>query len=583
MPSEAQDHTAKSGTPEPLRLTFPDLPRLELDQLLGQLVERAQEVLATQGRLRGLLRASQLVGADLTLPAVLRRIVEAARELVGARYAALGVISPAGDLAEFVHSGMADEDVARIGHLPQGKGLLGALIEAPEPILLRRITDDPRSSGFPEGHPPMHSFLGVPIRIRNEVFGNLYLTESSNGQFSSEDEELVEALAATAAVAIDNARLYASARTQGRWLQASAAITRRLLAADVGASRPLELVGELCRSTADADLVTVLFPAEDYEPTGDLRVEVAMGLGSEGMPGLRVPCKGSLSGQVFTSGRPLRSDRSDAQDPPVVAVDFEVGPILLVPLTGSDRVRGVLTAARLRGRPPFTAGDEEMAGSFANQAAVAIELAEGRAEQQRAAMLEERDRIAADLHDHVIQRLFGAGLTLQSLAAHLGPGRAGDRLAATIDELDQVIGQIRSTIFQLNRVGGGPRDSLRSQLLEVIADASTALGFAPEIRFSGSAQDTLPAELVDDLVAVLREALANVARHARAAAAEVDLTITGDRLMLDVRDDGIGVGSPTRSSGLANIRRRAERHGGTVSLTGRQPSGTHLCWSVPLT
>ena len=181
MPSEAQDHTAKSGTPEPLRLTFPDLPRLELDQLLGQLVERAQEVLATQGRLRGLLRASQLVGADLTLPAVLRRIVEAARELVGARYAALGVIFPAGDLAEFVHSGMADEDVARIGHLPQGKGLLGALIEAPEPILLRRITDDPRSSGFPEGHPPMHSFLGVPIRIRNEVFGNLYLTESSNG------------------------------------------------------------------------------------------------------------------------------------------------------------------------------------------------------------------------------------------------------------------------------------------------------------------------------------------------------------------------------------------------------------------
>ena len=164
-----------------VRLRFPDQPRLELDQLLAQLVDRAQEVMATQGRLRGLLAADQLIVADLALPAVLRHIAEAARELIGARYAALGVIGPDGGLSEFIHVGMPQEAVQTIGHLPEGKGVLGALIEDPQPIRLANIADDPRSSGFPPAHPPMTSFLGVPIRVRNEIFGNLYLTESARG------------------------------------------------------------------------------------------------------------------------------------------------------------------------------------------------------------------------------------------------------------------------------------------------------------------------------------------------------------------------------------------------------------------
>src|SRR3954454_12789155 len=206
---------ADSPPDEPVALTFPDLPRLELDQLLTQLVDRAQEVMATQGRLRGLLRATQTVTTGLSPPVVLRRIAEAARELAGARYAALGVLAPDGGLAEFVHVGMDDERAVRIGHLPEGKGLLGALIEDPQPIRLARIADDPRSCGFPPGHPPMTSFLGVPIRVRREVFGNLYLAESTRGHFSAEDEELVTARAATAAAVIDNARLYETARTRG--------------------------------------------------------------------------------------------------------------------------------------------------------------------------------------------------------------------------------------------------------------------------------------------------------------------------------------------------------------------------------
>ncbi|MDT7610172.1 MAG: hypothetical protein QOG96_4675, partial [Pseudonocardiales bacterium] len=232
-PLDLQKHLSGPDT-SGAHLTYPDLPRLELDALLGQLVERAQEVLSTQGRLRGLLRANQMIIGDLALPVLLRRIVEAARDLVGARYVALGVIAADGHLAEFIHVGMPAEQVEQIGHLPQGKGLLGALIDEPSPIRLRTLSDDPRSSGFPSAHPPMDSFLGVPIRVRGEAFGNLYLAESTNGQFSAEDEGLAGALAATAGVAIDNARLYAAARTRHEWVRASAAITSRLLSGITG-------------------------------------------------------------------------------------------------------------------------------------------------------------------------------------------------------------------------------------------------------------------------------------------------------------------------------------------------------------
>jgi GAF domain-containing protein len=193
-------------------------PRLELDQLLTQLIDHAQDVVAARDRLRGLLRANRLIIGDLALPVVLRRIAEGARDLVQARYAALGVLGPDGGLEQFIHVGVDEETVARIGHLPEGKGLLGALIDEPHPIRLANLADDPRSVGFPEGHPPMNSFLGVPIRIRDEVYGNLYLTEREGGPFTAEDEELVAALAATAASAIDNARLYAEAGRRQRWL-----------------------------------------------------------------------------------------------------------------------------------------------------------------------------------------------------------------------------------------------------------------------------------------------------------------------------------------------------------------------------
>jgi len=562
-------------------LTFPDVPRLELDQLLGQLVDRAQEVMATQGRLRGLLRANQLIIGDLGLATVLRRIVEAARELVGARYAALGVISPGGGLAEFIHSGMPADAVEVIGHLPEGKGLLGALIDDPRPIRLRHITDDHRSAGFPPGHPPMSSFLGVPIRIRDEVFGNLYLSESAAGAFSAEDEELVKALAATAAAAIDNARLYASARMRGEWLQASAAVTRQVLATAGSPIYSLQRIAERTKELAGADLVTVVLPDPDDED--ELRVDVAVGLAAERLVGTRVPARGTLSGEVLSTGQPLRlADRragGASVSPAADAVD--VGPVLAVPLHGSTRVHGVLWTARAPGQPPFTADDVDMAGSFANQAALAIELADARAEQQRAEMLHERERIAADLHDHVIQRLFAAGLSLQGAAAQVAAGPAADRIVRVIDDLDTTISQIRTTIFQLQRAPGARASSIRARLLDVATEVTPALGFEPSVRFSGVIESQVPDDLVEDLEAVLREALTNVARHAHARSAEVEFVVTPDTVTLDVRDDGRGIGETSRVSGLDNLRARAGRRGGTLAVLATQP-GTRLCWSVPL-
>jgi len=425
----------------------------------------------------------------------------------------------------------------------------------------------------------MTSFLGVPIRIRDEVFGNLYLTESTKGEFTAEDEELCAAIAATAAVAIDNARLYEATRTRGEWAQASATITRQLLSP--GAAHedpPLQLIARRCLDVAAADLVTVALPDAD----GELRIEEVADSGDQRLRGARVSVAGSTLGRVFTTGRPLRLATVDdeAERPALGAGQLDVGPVLVVPLLGSSGPRGVLTAVRERGRIGFTETDLDMARSFANHAAIAIELAEARAEQQRAAMLDERDRIAADLHDQVIQRLFAAGLSLQSVAMGLGAGRATDRILATVADLDATISQIRTTIFELHDQRTGAPGGLRARLVDVAADAAKALGFDPTVRFDGPV-DTLPAETADDLVAVLRESLANIARHAHAHSAAVELSVEPERLGLCVHDDGVGIGATTRSSGLANMRRRAERHHGECHVTRRDPRGTTVLWTIP--
>ena len=570
---------------------FPDGPKLELDQLLAQLIGRAQDVIAAQGRLRGLLRANQSFVGSLTLPVLLDRIVRAACELTRARYGAIGVIDPVGGgLEEFVYVGIDDATAAQIGHLPEGKGLLGALIEDPRPIRLRRMTDDDRSAGFPEHHPAMTSFLGVPILVRGEVFGNLYLTEREGGEFSTEDEELVTALAVTGGVAIQNARLYDEAQRRQEWLQASTEIAQQLLSAH--GEEPLRLIARQACHVADADVATVVLPTADGTR---LIVEVATGLGADELVGLTTPIEGTLVGLAFQSGRPMLV--ADVNEDELHTVHLSevvpVGPVMVLPLGGSHHVRGALVIGRLRGHRRFADADLDMATTFAHHAAIALELADARADQQRILLLEERDRIARDLHDHVIQRLFALGLTVQSVANAVSDRAPAARLDQVVVDIDETIRQTRTSIFQLRGPLGPETGSVRTRLLAVAAEVGRMLGFDPDVSFAGPVDAVVPEPVVDDLVAVLREALTNVARHAEASSVQVGVSTTTTALTLTVKDDGVGIGETERRSGLANLRQRAEHHGGRLTLhdhrqddidDATQPlhRGTHLTWTIPL-
>jgi signal transduction histidine kinase len=567
--------------PDPPRaLRFPDLPKLELDELLDQLVERAQGVKAAQGRLRALLRAIETVTGDLTLEVVLRNVVEAAIELAGARYGALGVIGHDGGLEQFIHIGIDEETAARIGGLPQGKGLLGALITDPQAIRLRHMSDDDRSAGFPPNHPPMDSFLGVPVHIRGEVFGNLYLTDSDKGQFSAEDEELVAALALAAGTAVSNARLYQESRLQQRWLSASVEIGSQLLAAS--GEDPLQMIARRAIDIADADLVSVGLVTPD---ASSLVVEVAYGSGSDGLVGQRFTLAPTLAGRAIEEGQPLLLIAGDDPDRPShLSSIIDAGPTMVLPLQGTQSVRGVLSLVRLRGRRPFSPHDLTMAAGFANHASVALELADSRSAEQKVVLLEDRERIARDLHDHVIQELFAIGLSLESVATMLGPHvEVAQRIQQRVEDIDRTIRRIRTSIFALRGPLSMASDGLRQRILEIASDLTPALGFPPHVSFAGLVDLGLSDELADDAAAATREALTNVAKHARATSVSVDLSVTASDMTLTITDDGVGVGQPTRSSGVANLKARAEKYGGTCEVTPGTAGGTTVKWKAPIT
>lgn len=539
-------------------------------------MEAAPEAQEPVARLSGLLRAQASIVGSLDLQSVLRRTVEAACELTAAPYGAVGVISVDGSrLERFIHVGMDLETVATIGRLPEGKGLLGALIEDPRPIRLEDLTLDPRSVGFPDGHPPMRGFLGVPIRVRDEVFGNLYLAGLDRGGFSADDEELVASLANTAGAAIENARLVGILKRRQNWLQASTDTTVQMLTGSP--DEVFETIGHSVREMAGADTVTVVQPAPDGER---LVVEVAVGVGSEElMAATYYPIENTVSQHVLRTGRALVLDASTDSPPPgrvFVRSVVPVGPVMFLPLVGATSTRGVLVVCRLAGRPRFTDDEVEMATAFANHASVALELVDARRDQQRMALLEDRARIARDLHDHVIQQLFAAGMGIQGVAAGLDERRS-QQLEDVVNRVDEAIRQIRSSIFQLtpHQFGG----HLRNAVMDVAAEVTPVLGFSPEVTFNGPVDILSDPDLTGDVAAVVREGLTNVARHARATRARVSVTGTTDEMTICVSDDGAGIGESVRRSGLANIRRRAERRGGTFTVEDLDP-GTRLTWTA---
>lgn len=535
--------------------------------------------MAAQNRLRGLLQANRAIIGDLGLGTVLLRIVEAACALVNARYGALGVVAPEGaGLEQFIHVGMDNGVVEQIGHLPEGKGLLGLLIEQPEPIRLEDLGQHPHSVGFPADHPPMQGFLGVPIRVRDEIFGNLYLTREDDEGFSAEDEELVLALAATAGVAIENARLFEESRHRQEWLQSSTDVTRRLLSGVD--EKPLRLISARVLALAQADLVTLALPSAD----GDrLDVVVAEGAEAGEVAGFSYPMSGTLAELVLATGESVKVrdalDTSEYDDRRVFVLErVAAGPVMVLPMLGTERVQGVLVVARGRQRHPFTTADLEMATTFANHASLAIELAEARRDQQRVLLLEDRARIARDLHDHVIQQLFAAGMTIEGTASNLESGPQADALKRVVDGLDEAIRQIRTSIFQLRPTAGG----LRAGVFEVVSEVRT-LGLQPQLSFEGPVDTMVSDEVTNDVLAVIREGLTNIAKHAAATRVDLLVQARGHELSVLVSDDGRGIGETARRSGLDNLRRRAETHGGTLEIgvldDGR---GTVLRWAVPL-
>ena len=556
------------------------LPQLGPDDLLTELQSRLQSVLATRDRVYALLDAVVAVGANLDLEMVLKQIVEAAITLVRARYGALGVIGDGGRLAEFVPVGLADEQIAGIHHWPEGLGLLGALISDPRPLRLPDIAGSPNSHGFPAGHPPMRSFLGVPIRVRSEVYGNLYLTEKEGGaDFDEEDEALLVALAAAAGVAIDNARLYEEARRQQRWLRASSEVTRRLLSG-APSDEVLALITQQTLDMSGAAAIVLAMPTPDRQ---QLVIQHAAGAAAADAIGLVLPADGSLSGRVMISGEPVTvaDFGHDERVAGIARRHLPLGPAILFPLGKPGDVRGVFTVGREPGAMPLPPQAIEMISTFAGQAAIGLELAEHRSDAERLAILQDRDRIARDLHDLVIQRLYATGMSLQGAMPLLTRPEAAGRVSSAVDALDETIRDIRSAIFSLQARGDSRPQSLRAQVLEVVNEMSVPLGFPPSLRLVGPLDETVPSEVGEHLLGALREGLSNAARHAHAS--RVDVTVQADsELALRVHDNGTGMGTSTRRSGLANLAERAAELDGKLEITSADGGGTQLDWRVPL-
>ncbi|HET7406029.1 MAG TPA: GAF domain-containing sensor histidine kinase [Mycobacteriales bacterium] len=566
---------------DPAGDAFPSLEELGLRSLLAEVVERVEGVASLADRLQGLLEAVVAIGSHLALDEVLDRIVRTAASLVDAQYAALGVLDPGGDrrLSQFITVGLDKEQRAAIGDLPHGRGVLGVLIDEPKAIRLTNLADHPASYGFPANHPPMRTFLGVPISVRGEAFGNLYLTEKRDGgAFTVADEQIVLALATAAGLAIQNARLYEQAQRRQQWLEAVSGVTTRLLGGATGDEVFPDLVAR-ARDLAAADLALLALPVGD----GTLRVVAADGVGADQLRGGAIP-EQSLAAAVMRDGAPAIVDDAltDPRIWPGLLHAAGVGPALYVPLGTAEAALGTLVVADVGAKPPFGPDMLQLVESFAGQAAVALRLSAAAADREQLAVLGDRDRIARDLHDLVIQRLFATGMALEGALRSIQSENAAGRVRRAVDDLDETIKEIRTTIFALQAPAPASGEGLRSAVLQASRTAASALGFEPHIDFAGPVDTLVPPAIGEQLLAVLREALSNAARHAEASSVDISVQAEPTQVRLAVRDDGNGLAEGGRRSGLANIAARARDLGGTFTAERGEDGGTVVTWQVPL-
>lgn len=549
------------------------LSQLRLRELLSEVQDRVDQILSGRDRLDGLVEAMLVVTSGLELDLTLRTIVHTAIELVDSRYGALGVRGQDHELVEFVYEGIDEQTRERIGPLPEGLGVLGVLIDEPKPIRLDNIREHPDSVGFPPNHPPMRTFLGVPVRTRNEVFGNLYLTEKKNGQpFTEDDEVLVEALAAAAGIAIDNARLYQQSQTRQSWIEATRDIATEMLSG-ADPRTALRLIVEESLKLTDAEGTMVAVPLDvEALPSDVSELVIAETAGTApGRPGDTLPVATSSIASAFRDGAPASLDS-------LGSTGFS-GPAVVLPLRTTDTVVGVVIALRSEGAPPFSADQLDMMAAFVDQAALAWQLGISQQQMRELDILTDRDRIARDLHDHVIQRLFAVGLSLQGTVHRARSPEVKERLAQTIDDLQEVIQDIRTAIFDLHARSTGA--SRLRQRLEDVVGHTVPPELQTRLQFSGSLSG-VGATIADHSEAVVREAVSNAVRHAGATELTVQVA-ADDELRIEVADNGSGLPDIRTESGLMNLRRRAEECGGSFEVQNAPTGGTVLRWAVPLT
>jgi signal transduction histidine kinase len=543
---------------------------LRLDDLLDEMRERLSEIGSTRDKMQGLLDAVLAVGAGLELDSTLQRIVQAAVELVGARYGALGVLGQRDNLSQFVYVGIDPETRGKMGHLPEGKGLLGLLIKEPRAIRLHDLSEHAASVGFPANHPPMHSFLGVPVRVRDEVFGNLYMTEKKGDvDFTPDDEVVLEALAAAAGVAVENARLFERSRLRERWLEATAEINSSLLGG-ADATDALRLIAQRSLELASSCGSAVLLADA---PDGRLRAAASAG---QVLVEDLIDPRDTLLGEVLESGAPVLVEDVDGLFGTEVTGP---GACVVVPLRAGTAVTGLLVTAREKGAVPFGPDLMPLLAALADQAVVALEFGENQKSRRLVDVLEDRDRIARDLHDHVIQRLFATGMSLQGALTWVNHPEAKRRVQKAVNQLDQTVLEIRTSIFDLQSADDDT--GLRRRLLDIVAELTEGASLTPAVRMSGTIDNLVPDHIGEHAEAVVRELASNALRHSRAT--ELVLTVeAGDALVISMVDNGVGMPPQVARSGLRNLEQRAAGYGGSCSVADEPGGGTRVTWQVPL-
>jgi len=538
-------------------------------------------VSSAQDRKDALLEAGLTLASELSLPIVLQRIVDLAAQVTDARYGALGVIGEGGELEEFITTGISARQRRAIGPLPRGRGILGLLIQKPRPIRISNIADHSKSVGFPAHHPPMHSFLGAPVQAMGKVFGNIYLAEKRSAQtFSKEDEESVVILATQAGVAIANATLYEESRRRERWLAALRDITSDILA-DTDADSLLARIAEHARDLAGADSATILTTAST---PGQLVVAAAVGAEAAQVRGQEVPASKSISGEVMESGAPFVTEDASAHRTayqPIVRRGG-IGPAIFVALRVRGRATGTLMVANLKGGRTFDPGTVRLVETLADQASVAMAYVRAQADVRRVGLMEERERIARELHDGVIQSLFAVGMGLQGTALRTGSPEQTARIEGAVGELDNVIRDLRNYIFGLR-----PGILADRQLDQALRGLGEEVQAGSRARVEVDIDADLAASLSGrshEIVQLTREALSNMARHANAKNSSVRLVRAGQNAVLTIEDDGTGFDTreDSHGDGLRNMRERVSGLGGKLQITSTKGKGTSLRITFPV-